>query len=144
MTRAIATLMLIAATSFVGAWAGASEEAFRAAMHQAMVEMIEPSVRARPPEPNLTDEQIQGLTQEYADGLTDCTMRGVLMYPQEILELGYSTIANGGSYPDAKMAMEGALRAEIMAGGEREAKAMAIVQSVGDSVTTCVQGMTGP
>lgn len=85
---------------------------------------------------------MQELIQKYADGFTNCTMMAIQFYPREIIDIGYQIVVNGGSYPDAKMAMENAIRAEMMAGGEREAEIMEIVRVMGEKSLACVEDVT--
>jgi hypothetical protein len=117
------------------------EQALREGVRAALVARIAPAVRAKPPRPDMSEEELVGEIDRVADGLTECTVGAMQDYPKPILDTGYQVMADGGSYPEAKEAMDVAIRVELSAGGERESVMSAAVASMGAELRECAGRM---
>lgn len=118
------------------------DDTLRAGLYETILARIEPALRAHPPAPNLSEAELNERIKSLANGATDCSMKAIHMYPEAIIQIGYQTMSKGGSYPDAKEAMELAARNEMLAGGEREASMEATVKAMGDESTECLRRLS--
>lgn len=96
----------------------------RAAYQEAFLQqtrvMMQQVLSASPEMAGADAEAIADRAEQLARALSKCHMEAMNFYAPELQQVAFSTIANGGTYADAKMAFESALAAEGAAGGERQ------------------------
>ena len=104
------------------AWCDAvgGEAAYRQAFYENTLESLTQVLSSSAKLAKSTPEERKAILAETASGLADCHMRAMVAYSPAIQNAAYSVVAAGGSYPEAKEAMNRAIATEGAAGGERE------------------------
>jgi len=74
---------------------------------------------------------------ELTNGMTDCHMKSMKYFSQELQDIAYKEVANGGTYADARMSFDTELGAIAAGGGEKSNKVKNMVNNSIEAGQTC-------
>lgn len=94
---------------------------------------------ADPERKGLGEIQIKQKARQAAIGFGECHMLAMSVYPKRIQNVAYRTVATGGSYADAKMALETALSKELAAGGTSAETVKEIMRKAIETGRPCIE-----
>jgi hypothetical protein len=140
-TMRVVAFLLFGAASFLARGEESGAAAYRQAFYSNISSTLTQVLAQSPEAKQQTPEALAATIAKLAEGFTDCHMRSLDLYPPSIQEVAFSAIQAGGSYADAKEALNRALAAEGAAGGEREAAVSVQIQKAVEFGLQCMKAV---
>ena len=123
----------------VATHASESSETYEKLFYDATYAQTAKMLATSPKYKHLPEEERKKGATVMTDIYLKCHMAAMAIYNQSIQDAAFTVANQGGSYADAKMALNQAIGAEGMAGGEREAAIKASVRQALAVGTECMK-----
>lgn len=133
--------MLIIVIGFlsISAYASESSKVYENILYEAVLTQVKSMYAVSPEYKDLTSEEKSSEATKMASRAAICHMKAMAAYKQSIQDAAFKIANKGGSYADAKMALNQAIATEGMAGGKREEAIMESLREAQEITMSCMQ-----